>query len=152
MLRRQCELRAGMFADEIDVIAETAAEMSTMSFHNLIGFGVADMQEALSRPGKMMAVFGQGNTAENAVDNLLLTAETIGVDLRKCELAVFNMSGAPDRLSLYDVNEAPNLMAKKVGREMDAFCGEPLTLLSAPLDESLGDKLKIFAVFCEGKK
>ena len=152
ILRRQCELQPVFFEDEIDVIAETAMEMSTMSFHNLIGFGVADMQEALSRPGKMTAVFGQGNTAENAVDNLLLIAETIGVDLRRCELAVFNMSGALDQLSLYDVNEAPYLMAKKVGREMVSFCGEPLTLLSAPLDESLGDKLKIFAVFCEGNE
>lgn len=152
VLRRQCELQPVFFEDEIDVIAETALEMSTMSFHNLIGFGVADMQEALSRPGKMTAVFGQGNTTENAVDNLLLTAETIGVDLRRCELAVFNMSGAPDRLSLYDVNEAPGLLAKKVGCEMDAFCGEHVTLLSAPLDESLGDKLKIFAVFCKGSE
>lgn len=152
VLRRQCELQTGLFEDEFDVLAETARGISNMPFHNLIGFGVADMQEALSRPGKMTAVFGQGNTTENAVDNLLLTAETIGVDLRRCELAVFNMSGAPDQLSLYDVNEAPYLMAKKVGREVDAFCGEPLTLLSAPLDESLGDKLKIFAVFCEGKK
>ncbi len=152
VLRRQYQLQPGLFEDEFDVLAETARGISNMPFHNLIGFGVADMQEALSRPGKMTAVFGQGNTTENAVDNLLLTAETIGVDLRRCELAVFNMSGAPDQLSLYDVNEAPYLMAKKVGREVDAFCGEPLTLLSAPLDESLGDKLKIFAVFCEGKK
>lgn len=152
VLHRQCELQPMFFEDEIDVIAETAMEMSTMSFHNLIGFGVADMQEALSRPGKMTAVFGQGNTVEDAVDNLLLTAETIGIDLRRCELAVFSMSGAPDRLSLYDVNEAPGLLAKKVGCEMDAFCGEPLTLLSAPLDESLGNKLKIFVVFCEGSQ
>ena len=152
VLHRQCELQPMFFEDEIDVIAETAMEMSTMSFHNLIGFGVADMQEALSRPGKMTAVFGQGNIAEDAADNLLLTAETIGVDLRQCELAIFNMSGAPDRLSLYDVNEAPGLLAKKVGCEMDAFCGEHVTLLSAPLDESLGDKLKIFAVFCKGSE
>ena len=152
VLRRQCELQTGLFEDEFDVLAETALEMAAMPFHNLIGFDGADMREAFSRPGKMTAVFGQGNTAEDAVDNLLMTAEKVGVDLRRCKLAVFSMSGAPDRLSLYDVNEAPYLMAKKVGREVDAFCGEPLTLLSAPLDESLGDKLKIFVVFCEGKK
>ncbi len=152
VLRRQCELQSVFFEDEIDVIAETALEMSTMPFHNLIGFDGADMREAFSRPGNMTAVFGQGNTAEDAVDNLLMTAEKVGVDLRRCKLAVFSMSGAPDRLSLYDVNEAPGLLAKKVGCEMDAFCGEHITLLSAPLDESLDDKLKIFAVFCEGKK
>lgn len=151
VLRRQCELQPVFFEDEIDVIAETALEMSTMSFHNLIGFGVADMQEALSRPGKMTAVFGQGNTVEDAVDNLLLTAETIGIDLRRCELAVFSMSGAPNRLSVYDINEAPGLLAKKVGRGLDSLCGGHLTLLSVPLDESLSDKLKIFAVFCERK-
>ena len=152
VMRRQYQLQPGLFEDEFDVLAEAAMGILTMPFHNLIGFDVVDMQEALSRPGKMTAVFGQGNTTENAVDNLLLTAETIGVDLRRCELAVFNMSGAPDQLSLYDVNEAPYLMAKKVGREVDAFCGEPLTLLSAPLDESLDNKLKIFAVFCEGSE
>ena len=152
VLRRQCELQTGLFEDEFDVLAETALEIVTMPFHNLIGFDGVDMQEAFSRPGKMTAVFGQGNTAEDAVDNLLLNAEKIGVDLRLCELAVFSMSGAPDRLSLYDVNEAPGLLAKKVGCEMDAFCGEHVTLLSAPLDESLGDKLKIFAVFCKGSE
>ena len=152
VLRRQCELQTGLFEDEFDVLAETALEMATMPFHNLIGFDGADMREALSRPGKMTAVFGQGNTVEDAVDNLLLAAEKLGVDLRQCELAVFSMSGAPDRLSLYDVNEAPGLLAKKVGCEMDAFCGEHVTLLSAPLDESLDDKLKIFAVFCEGSE
>ena len=152
VLRRQCELQTGLFEDEFDVLAETALEMATMPFHNLIGFDGADMREAFSCPGKMTAVFGQGNTAEDAVDNLLMTVEKVGVDLRRCKLAVFSMSGAPDRLSLYDVNEAPGLLAKKVGCEMDAFCGEHVTLLSAPLDESLGDKLKIFAVFCEGKK
>ena len=152
VLRRQCELQTGLFEDEIDVLAETAMEMATMPFHNLIGFDVADMQEAFSRPGKMTAVFGQGNTAEDAVDNLLMTVEKVGVDLRRCKLAVFSMSGAPDRLSLYDVNEAPGLLAKKMGRDVDSLCGGQLTLFSAPLDESLGDKLKIFAVFCEGKK
>ena len=152
VLRRQCELQTGLFEDEFDVLAETALEMATMPFHNLIGFDGADMREALSRPGKMTAVFGQGNTVEDAVDNLLMTAEKVGVDLRQCELAVFSMSGAPDRLSVYDVNEGPELLAKKIGREMDAFCGAHVTLLSAPLDESLGDKLKIFAVFCKGSE
>ena len=111
---------------------------------------VVDMQEAFSRPGKMTAVFGHGNTAEDAVDNLLLNAEKIGVDLRRCELAIFSMSGAGNRLSIYDVNEAPYLMAKKMGREIDSLTGDSLTLLSAPIDDSLGDKVKIFAVFCEG--
>lgn len=152
VLRRQCELQTGLFEDEFDVLAETALEMATMPFHNLIGFDGVDMQEAFSRPGKMTAVFGRGNTSEDAVDNLLLAAEKLGVDLRQCELAVFSMSGALDRLSLYDLNEAPGLLAKKVGCEMDAFCGEHVTLLSAPLDESLGDKLKIFAVFCKGSE
>lgn len=149
LLCRQCELQPMFFEDEIDVIAETALEIATMPFHNLIGFDGVDLQEALSRPGKMTAVFGQGNTVEGAVENLHLIAEKLSVDLRRCELAVFSMSGAPDRLSLYDVNEASGLLAKKVGREMEAFCGDNLTLLSAPLDESLGNKLKIFAVFCE---
>lgn len=152
VMRRQYQLQPGLFEDEFDVLAEAAMGILTMPFHNLIGFDVVDMQEALSRPGKMTAVFGQGNTAEDAVDDLLLAAEKVGVDLRRCKLAVFSMSGAPDRLSLYDVNEAPGLLAKKVGCEMDAFCGEHVTLLSAPLDESLGDKLKIFAVFCKGSE
>lgn len=152
VLRRQCELQTGLFEDEFDVLAETALEMATMPVHNLIGFGVADMQEALSRPGKMTVVFGQGNTAENAVDNLLMIAEKVGVDLRRCKLAVFSMSGAPDRLSVYDVNEGPELLAKKIGREMETFCGDNLTLLSAPLDESLGNMLKVFAVFCIKKE
>ncbi len=149
VLRRQYQLQPGLFEDEFDVLAETALEIVTMPFHNLIGFDGADMQEAFSRLGKMTAVFGQGNTAEDTVDDLLLAAEKLGVDLRRCELAVFSMSGAPDRLSLYDVYETPGLLAKKVGRDMKVFGGEPLTLLSAPVDKSLGDKLKIFAVFCE---
>lgn len=151
-LRRQCELQPGFFADEDDVVAETAMEMATMPFQNLIGFGVVDMQEAFSRSGNMTAIFGQGNTAEDAVENLHLAAEKLGVNLRQCELTVFSMSGAPNRLSIYDINEAPGLLAKKTGRDVDSLCGGKLTLLSAPLDESLGDKLKIFAVFCEGKK
>ena len=40
-------------------------------------------------------------------------------------------------------------MAKKVGRDLDSLSGDSLTLLSGPLDDSLGDKLKIFAAFCE---
>ena len=150
VLRRQCELQTGLFEDEFDVLAETALEMATMPFHNLIGFDGADMREALSRPGKMTAIFGQGNTVEDAVDNLLLNAETIGVDLRRCKLAAFNMSGAPDRFSLYDVNEVPELMAKKMGRDLNSLSGDCMTLLSAPLDDSLGGKLKIFAMFWEG--
>lgn len=152
LLRRQYQLQPGLFEDEFDVLAETALEIVTMPFHNLIGFDGADMQEAFSRPSKMTAVFGQGNTAEDAVDNLLLAAEKIGVDLRRCELAVFSMSGASKRLSLYDVNEAPELMAKKMGRDLDSLNGDSMTLLSAPLDDSLGNKLKIFAVFCERKR
>ena len=148
-LRHQCEIQPELFADEVDVVAETAKGIATMSRHNIIGFGVADMQEALSRPGKMTAVFGQGNTSEIAVDDLLLAARKSGIDLKRCELAVFSMSGSSNRLSIYDVNEAPDLMAKKLGRELDALCGDSLTLLSGPLDDSLGDKLKIFAVFCE---
>lgn len=152
VLRRQCELQTGLFEDEFDVLAETALEMATIPFHNLIGFDGVDMQEAFSRPGKMTAVFGRGNTSEDAVDNLLLAAEKLGVDLRQCELAVFSMSGASNRLSLYDVNEAPELMAKKMGRDLDSLSGDSMTLLSAPLDDSLGNKLKIFAVFCERKR
>lgn len=152
VLRRQCELQTGLFEDEFDVLAETALEIVTMPFHNLIGFDDADMQEAFSRPSKMTAVFGQGNTSEDAVDDLLLAAEKLGVDLRRCELAVFSMSGASKRLSLYDANEAPELMAKKMGRDLDSLNGDSMTLLSAPLDDSLGNKLKIFAVFCERKR
>ena len=152
VLRRHCEFQTGLFEDEFDVLAETALEMATMPFHNLIGFDGADMREALSRPGKMTAVFGRGNTSEDAVDNLLLAAEKLGVDLRQCELAVFSMSGASNHLSLYDVNEAPELMAKKMGRDLDSLSGDSMTLLSAPLDDSLGNKLKLFAVFCERKR
>ena len=152
VLRRQYQLQPGLFEDEFDVLAETALEIVTMPFHNLIGFDGADMKEALSRSGEMKAVFGQGNTVEDAVDDLLLAAEKIGVDLRRCELAVFSMSGASNRLSLYDVNEAPELMAKKMGRDLDSLSGDSMTLLSAPLDDSLGNKLKLFAVFCERKR
>ena len=123
-----------------------------MRRHNLIGFDVADMQEALSRPSKMAAVFGQGNTSEDTVYNLLLVAKKIGIDIRRCELAVFSMSGASKRLTVIEVHEALRLLAEKTGREPDSLSGDSMTLLSAPLDDSLGDKLKIFALFCEGKK
>lgn len=148
-MRRQCELQAGLFADEVDVVAETAKDIATMPRHNIIGFGVADMQEALSRSGKMTVVFGQGNSLEEAVDDLLLAARKSDIDLKRCELAVFSMAGASNRLSVYDVNEAPDLMAKKMGRDMDSLSGDSMTLLSGPLDDSLGDALKILAVFCE---
>ena len=151
MLRRQCRLQPKLFEDEFDVVAETTMGIVTMRRHNLIGFDVADMQEALSRPGKMAAVFGQGNTAENTVDNLLLAAKKIGIDIRRCELAVFSMSGASKRLTVFEVHEAFRLMAEKTGREPDSLSGDSMTLLSAPLDDSLGDKLKILAVFCKGR-
>ena len=123
-----------------------------MPVHNLFGMDVHDIQEAFSRPGKVATVFGQGNTVEEAVDNLLLTVEKIGLDFRRCKLAVFSISGADNRLSIYDVGEAPCLIAKKMGRTPDSFFdGEDyVTLLSAQLDESLGDKLQMFVVFCEG--
>lgn len=148
-LRRRCEIQTGLFADEVDVVAETVKDIATMPRHNIIGFGVEDMQEALSRPGKLTAAFGQGNTSEEAVDDLLLAVRNEDIDLKRYELAVFSMAGASNRLSLYDVNEAPDLMAKKLGLDLDSLSGDYMTLLSGPLDDSLGDKLKIFAVFCE---
>ena len=148
-MRRQSEIQPELFADEVDVIAEMTKGIATMPRHNLIGFDVADMQEALSRPGKMTAVFGQGKTTEEAVDDLLLAARNRGMDLKRCELAVFSMAGARKLLSIYDVNEAPDLIAKKLERDLDSLSGDSMTLLSGPIDDSLGDKLKIFAVFCE---
>lgn len=148
-LRSQCEIQPELFADEVDVVAEAAGAIATMPRHNLIGFAPVDMQEVLSRPGKLTAVFGQGNTPVEAVDDLLLALRSGGIDLKRCELAVFSMAGASNRLSVYDVNEAPDLMAKKMGRDMDSLSDNSMTLLSGPLDDSLGDALKILAIFCE---
>ena len=150
-LSRRCATQPQLFDDEADVVAEMAMGMADMHLlPNLVGFDSYDIQEALSRPGKMTIAFGQGNTMEQAVEHLLLDAENSGVDALRCNLAIFSMSGARSRLSIYDVNEAPYLMAKKMGREIDSLTGDSLTLLSAPIDDSLGDKVKIFAVFCEG--
>ena len=152
-LRRQCEIQPELFADEVGVIAEMAAGFANMLLLNVIfGLDVADIYFAFARSGKMTAVFGQGNTSEEAVDDLLLAARNRGMDLKRCELAVFSMSGASNRLSIYDVNEAPELMAKKVGRDLDSLSGDSLTLLSGPIDDSLGNTLKILAVFCEMKR
>ena len=149
VLRRQCRLQPELFDDDADVVAETALGIADMRFHNLIGFDVIDIRESLSRPGKMTAVFGQGNTAKDAVDDLLPVAKKIGIDLRRCELALFSMSGASNRLAIFEVHEALRLMAEKTDRDADSLSGDSFTLLSAPPDDSLGDKLKIFAVLCE---
>ncbi len=53
-----------------------------------------------------------------------LARRTMGaVCLKRRELAVFSMSEARKRLSVYDVNEASDLIAKKMGREQDSLSG-----------------------------
>ena len=149
-LRRQCEIQPELFADEVGVIAEMAAGFANMLLLNVIfGLDVADIYFAFARSGKMTAVFGQGNTSEEAVDDLLLAARNSVIDLKRGELAVFSLSAARMRLSVYEMNEAIEGFVNRIERDTDSISGDSFTLLSAPFDDSLGDKVKIFAVFCE---
>ena len=152
-LRRQCAIQPELFADEVGVIAEMAAGFANMLLlNNGMGLDVADIQFECSRPRKMTISVGQGYHLEDAVEKLLLSAAANDVDFRQCEVVIFSLSAARNNLSPYDVGASLKLMAKKMGREPVSLSGDSALLISVPFDDSLGDKLKIFAVFCEGKK
>ena len=120
--------------------------------NNGMGLDVADIQFECSRPRKMTISVGQGYHLEDAVEKLLLSAAANDVDFRQCEVVIFSLSAARNNLSPYDVGASLKLMVKKMGREPVSLSGDSALLISVPFDDSLGDKLKIFAVFCDGKK
>ena len=145
MLRQQCEFHPELFETEIDFMAETATQILNLYLsEKLVGLDMADIRNSFSNPGKMMPCIGQGDTPEEAVDSLLSSATKVGVDLSCNNLVVYSMSGARQKLSIFDVDEGLNLILKKIESQNMLF--------AAHVDDSLDDsRLIIFALFCERK-
>ena len=145
MLRQQCEFHPELFETEIDFMAETATQILNLYLsEKLVGLDMADIRNSFSNPGKMTPCIGQGDTPEEAVDSLLSSATKVGVDLSCNNLVVYSMSGARQKLSIFDVNEGLNLILKKIESQNMLF--------AAHVDDSLDDsRLIIFALFCERK-
>lgn len=145
MLRQQCEVHPELFETEIDFMAETATQILNLYLsEKLVGLDMADIRNSFSNPGKMTPCIGQGDTPEEAVDSLLSSATKICLNLSQCHLVIYSMSGACQKLSIFDVNEGLNLILKKIESQNMLF--------AAHVDDSLDDsRLIIFALFCERK-
>lgn len=151
MLRQQCEFHPELFETEIDFMAETATQILNLYLsEKLVGLDMADIRNSFSNPGKMTSYMGQGDTKEEAVDSLLSSATKIGVDLSRINLAVYSMSGARQKISIFDINEGFQLILQKIGLNVDSLRkSQGETLLAAHINESLDSRLIIFALFCE---
>ena len=145
MLRQQCEFHPELFETEIDFMAETATQILNLYLsEKLVGLDMADIRNSFSNPGKMTPCIGQGDTPEEAVDSLLSSATKICLNLSQCHLVIYSMSGAHQKLSIFDVDEGLNLILKKIESQNMLF--------AAHVDDSLDDsRLIIFALFCERK-
>lgn len=145
MLRQQCELQPEIFETELDFMAETATQILNLYLsEKLVGLDMADIRNSFSNPGKMTPCIGQGDTTEEAVDSLLSSATKICLNLSQCHLVIYSMSGARQKLSIFDVDEGLNLILKKIESQNMLF--------AAHVDDSLDDsRLIIFALFCERK-
>ena len=142
-MHQQCKLHPEIFSDNTAVISGIITAITDMFLTSgLVGVDFLDVAIAFSLPGKLTPAFGIGGTVEEAVEDLLISADNSAIKANV--IALLSFSGASNRRTiLKDVDKAITIIEDK---GLKTSHGDFAAAVAVVADDLLADKIKAFAL------